>query len=158
MLSIKPPCEVEDGIFKKKITIFLAWSIEQGKAEKWQQIVETWLSDKDVVILNPRRDDWNPSWKEDINNEEFTRQVNWELDGLDKSKIAIFYFDPATKSPVTMYELGLCTNKWNLIVCCPDWFHKKWNIDIVCRRNNIQEATNLEDLISKLRVKVDSLL
>lgn len=43
--------------------VFLAGSIEMGQAEQWQERVVHALSDAgDLVILNPRRDDWG-SWR-----------------------------------------------------------------------------------------------
>ncbi len=42
--------------------IFLAGSIEMGKAENWQQRIERELTKCDGVIFNPRRDDWDSSW------------------------------------------------------------------------------------------------
>lgn len=40
--------------------VFLAGSIEMGQAEQWQERVVHALSDAgDLVILNPRRDDWD---------------------------------------------------------------------------------------------------
>lgn len=157
MLSIKPPIQVEKCLFEEKITVFLAWSIEQDTAHKWQQEVENALTDLDVVILNPRRDNWDSNWKENIDNQEFYSQVNWEIDWLENAKFVIFYFDPKTKSPITMYELWLCTHKTNIIACCPDWFWKKWNVDIVCKRNNIPQATSLNELIELLKEKINEL-
>jgi hypothetical protein len=37
-------------------SVFLAGSIEMGRAEPWQADVERVLADEEVVILNPRRD------------------------------------------------------------------------------------------------------
>src|SRR4051794_33293553 len=41
--------------------VFLAGSIEMGQAEPWQSAVEDALAGEDVVILNPRRDEWDSS-------------------------------------------------------------------------------------------------
>lgn len=41
--------------------IFLAGSIEMGKAENWQKRIVDELSDKGYTFFNPRRDDWDSS-------------------------------------------------------------------------------------------------
>src|SRR3546814_20234210 len=40
--------------------IFLSGSIDMGRAADWQADLIRTLGDPDVVILNPRRPDWNP--------------------------------------------------------------------------------------------------
>jgi hypothetical protein len=78
--------------------------------------------------------------------------VEWELQGLDDATYIVFYFDPATKSPVTLMELGLQAAKspQKLIVCCPEGFWRKGNVDIVCARYGVEQADNLDSLIAKL--------
>lgn len=49
---------------KNKFTIFLAGSIDMGKAKNWQQEIEDKLKDEDVILFNPRRPDWDSSWEE----------------------------------------------------------------------------------------------
>ncbi len=43
-------------------SIFLAGSIEMGKATPWQDKLVSDLSDSNVVIYNPRRTDWDENW------------------------------------------------------------------------------------------------
>ena len=43
-------------------SLFLAGSIEMGGAEDWQQRVIAALADLDLLVLNPRRPDWDASW------------------------------------------------------------------------------------------------
>src|SRR5215510_12567556 len=62
--------------------VFLAGSIDQGAADDWQARLTAALVDLDVVILNPRRDAWDASWRQSINEPRFREQVEWELDGL----------------------------------------------------------------------------
>jgi len=54
MQVIKAPKKFSNKLGKK---VFLAGSIEMGKAENWQEKIERELKDTDLVILNPRRDD-----------------------------------------------------------------------------------------------------
>jgi hypothetical protein len=132
------------------IKIFLAGSIEMGNAVDWQTKVVKELNDftKDLIFLNPRRDSWDSSWVQSIENEQFYEQVTWELDALDKSDYIFMYFDPNTKSPISLLELGLYASTGKLIVACPDGFWRKGNVEVVCERFDIPLLNNLEDLIS----------
>ena len=128
-----------------------------GIAENWQdQIIEE-LNDIDAgYILNPRRDNWDASWQQSIENEVFTEQVNWELEALEKADIIIFYFSPETKSPVSMLELGLFARTKKAIVCCPNGFWRKGNIDVVCQRYQIKQVETLNELVKEIKQKVSS--
>lgn len=133
------------------IKIFLAGSIEMGAATKWQDKVTKQLelcqqyTDEELIILNPRRDDWDSSWEQSINNLQFSEQVNWELDSLEDSDIIVLWFDENTKSPISLLEFGLFAASKKIIVYCPDKFWRKGNIDIVCQRNEI-ECYNQEEV------------
>ncbi len=139
-IEIKPPYTLP-----KKI--FLAGSIEMGKAENWQEkIVNTF--NKSYLFFNPRRDDWDSSWEQKIENVQFNEQVTWELNALDSSDIIVMYFDPNTKSPISLLELGLYAASGKLIVCCPEGFWRKGNVDIVCQRYKVPTVETIQDLIS----------
>lgn len=136
--------------------VFLAGSIEMGAAEEWQERIIRELASSNGFILNPRRKDWDPSWKQEIDNAEFSEQVDWELNGLELADVVVFYFDPATKSPVTMLELGLmAASDKSIIVCCPEGFWRKGNIDIVCHRHLIPQVSSLNELIASLKREVE---
>ena len=134
------------------LSIFLAGSIEQDKAERWQDKVIHALSELELTILNPRRAAWDDSWKQSIENIQFKEQVDWELDALESADFILIYFDKNTKSPITLLELGLFanTNK-QLLVCCPTGFWRKGNVDIVCNRYNIPTFETLEQMIEAIR-------
>ena len=151
MVEIKAPNKIETI---KGQTIFLAGSIEQDKAILWQEYIVEQLNKNYGVILNPRRSQWDLSWKQDIDNPVFREQVDWELDALEASDIILMYFDENTKSPITMLELGLFAKSKKLIVCCGKDFWRKGNIDIVCKRHNIEQVNSLDELISKAKEKL----
>jgi hypothetical protein len=148
---IKPPGEI---ISNGKPTIFLAGSIEMGQAGNWQVEVEDAFQQTEIVILNPRRDDWDASWQQDISNARFREQVEWELAGQEQADIIAMYFEPATKSPITLLELGLFARSNKLIVCCPPGFWRKGNVDIVCAKYQIRQADSLSELIGQLKQRV----
>jgi len=130
--------------------IFLAGSIEMGIAEDWQNRVVDQLKNEDVVIFNPRRDNWDSSWVQSKDNPEFRQQVEWELNALEKSDFIILYLDPDTKSPISLIEMGLFANSKKMFIVCPDGFWRKGNIDIVAERYHIPQFSNLEELVNKV--------
>lgn len=69
--------------------VFLAGSIETGAAADWQaRITERLLGLDRLVILNPRRDEWDASWRQSIDEPKFRDQVEWELAGLERAGCA----------------------------------------------------------------------
>ncbi len=134
--------------------IFLAGSIEMGVAEKWQEKVIAALSDKPIRFLNPRREDWDSSWKQDIHNDNFVEQVVWELSSLELAQIVIMYFDPNTKSPISLLELGLHAKEQKLVVLCPEGFWRKGNVDVVCEYYGINQVDTFDELIEFIRANV----
>ena len=132
-------------------SVFLAGSIEMGKAIDWQTQITTALSNLDVTVLNPRRDDWDSSWEQKITNPKFKEQVDWELNALEMADIIAMYFDPKTMSPISLLELGLYAKTSKLVVCCPEGFWRKGNVDILCEKYDITQVDNIEELISLLK-------
>jgi hypothetical protein len=61
------------------------------------------------------------------------------------------YFDPTTKSPISLLELGLHARTGKLIVCCPEPFWRKGNVDIVCKSYDITQVENIEEVIEKIK-------
>lgn len=129
--------------------IFLAGSIEMGAAANWQDEITEKLKNHPVVLLNPRRDNWDPTWKQEIGNPQFCEQVEWELDMLEQSDLIYMYFDPNTKSPVSLLEFGLFARTGKLVVNCPDGFWRKGNVDITCRRYGIRQVNSIDEFISR---------
>lgn len=127
-------------------SIFLAGSTEMGQAVQWHQIVEQALQAYSITILNPRRDDWDASWVQTIENPYFAAQVNWELDAQERADCIAMYFAPDTKAPITLLELGLFAYTGKLVVCCPTNYWCKGNVDVVCSRYSIQQVPSLSDL------------
>lgn len=154
---LEAPSSLKSIKLREKV-VFLAGSIEMGKAENWQQRVITNVKEnlkrESLIILNPRRDS---SLEQSINNPEFKEQVNWELSGIEIADTVFFYFQKETKSPITLLELGKCSNHedQDIIVCCPSGFWRKGNVDIVCERSNIDVYNNLEDAITELNKKIN---
>jgi Nucleoside 2-deoxyribosyltransferase like len=138
-----------------ELRVFLAGSIEMGEAEAWQDLIAHAMSDvSDVIILNPRRDDWDSSWEQRAASPQFSEQVSWELDMLDAADIVVMYLEPGTQSPVSLLELGLCARSGKLMVCCPEGFWRRGNVEMVCGRHRIPLFDSLDGLIAELTGRV----
>jgi hypothetical protein len=137
-----------------KFTVFLAGAIDMGEAEDWQAKVSKALSDLDVVVLNPRRDDWDSSWKQEKTDPQFSEQVNWELDGLEAADMIFVVFTKDSKAPITFMELGLHADD-PVMVCCPTGFYRKGNVDIVCERKGIHVYEDLDEMIQDARAVIE---
>lgn len=154
MIIIKPPYSLSAAA-NSKFSVFLAGSIEMGKAIDWQQKIEAGLSDVEhICIFNPRRENWDASWKQEIGNAQFNEQVQWELDAQEMADMIVFYFAPGTQSPVTMLELGLFARTGKVVVCCPEGFWRKGNVDIVCEKYKIEQVNEIEELILKIKTRI----
>jgi hypothetical protein len=149
MLTVfKPPTPfVLDG----RPSVFLAGSIEMGRAEAWQARVESALADCNAIVLNPRRDDWDASWEQTISDPQFRQQVEWELSGLERASVVAFYFAPDTKAPITLLELGLLARDRRAVTCCPDGYWRKGNVEVVCARYGVPLVDDLTALIAEVR-------
>ncbi|MFH6993316.1 nucleoside 2-deoxyribosyltransferase domain-containing protein [Flavobacterium sp. FlaQc-48] len=130
-------------------TIFLAGSIEMDKAINWQKKCEELLQD-DYIIFNPRRNEWDSSWSQTIENDNFKEQVNWELNALEKADIIIMYFAGNTMSPISLLEFGLYAQSNKMKVVAEEDFWRKGNVDIVCERYAVEQFKTLEALIQNL--------
>lgn len=155
MKVIKAPEPFDDEIVRSVI-IFLGGSIEMDTAEKWQDRLAEALKDQDsVTLLNPRRDDWDSSWVQDPTpGTKFHEQVTWELDGQDASDIIVYYFDPNTKAPITLLELGLYAGQ-NVVVCCPEGYWRKGNVEVVCDRHNIPLVESFDELVQVVEEMIE---
>jgi hypothetical protein len=151
---IKPPNRFD---LTNEYSVFLAGTIDMGQAEDWQKKVEQALADQDICILNPRRDDWDASWEQSIENPEFVEQVTWELSAQEHASFILFVFgstDEAAKkakAPITFLELGHFATKKDCMVCCPDPFYRKGNVDIFCKRYGIPLYENMEEMLTDFK-------
>lgn len=149
---LKPPAPVILAADER--AVFLAGSIEMGLAEPWQEVVEIALADLPVIILNPRRDEWDASWEQSITNPQFREQVEWELDAQERADVIAMYFAPATKAPITLLELGLFAASGKAIVCCPPGYWRRGNVEVVCARYAIPLVNELPELVRAVRERL----
>ncbi len=83
-------------------SIFLAGGITG--CELWQSQISEMLSNEDIAVLNPRRENF-PMSDPDAAEE----QIRWEFRHLARATAALFWFPPQSLCPIALYELG----KWS---------------------------------------------
>ncbi len=144
--------EKDEGYVK----IFLAGSIDSGDTEDWQKkVCDKILKTKDTkvpfAIYNPRRS----NWLDDDEHKEIYRQIEWELDHMDKADIIIMNILGDSKSPISLMEIGIHCHDGKLMVYCPKNFYRFDNVNAVCKRFNIPLFTDvkIEDTIEELLKK-----
>lgn len=141
-------------------TIFLGGTIDNGISANWQSHIVSALSDCDVDIYNPRNKKWdithNPS---DLRNSVLISQIEWELFYLQEVKINLFWFEPNSKSPITLMELGLILglsraerpNK-HIVIYCPPEFYRFVNVVITAKKiAGITVITDKTKVVDKLK-------
>lgn len=136
-MILYPPNNIATRDFTKK-SIFLAGTIDLGQSVDWQSEIGDWFMQLgNWNVFNPRRRDWDASWLQEHHNPEFSQQVKWELNSMDKADIILMYFAPGSKSPISLLELGMHLRSNKLHVVCPKGFYRKGNVDIVCEVFNV---------------------
>ena len=128
-----------DGKCPVGTKVFLAGGIT--KCRDWQSEVIKTIEESfgdlydlsDLVIFNPRRDDFDVNKKDEEIN-----QIKWEHNFLTKAHIVSFFFDASESvQPITLYELG-------------KWANKKTSVITVCRgykrENDVLIQTALDGL------------
>lgn len=131
--------------------MFLAGSIEMGLADNWQARAAAALNDLPGVLLDPRRDEWDASWRQSIEEPRFREQVEWELTGLERADRIAMWFVPETRSPITLLELGLHARSGKLVVGCPDGFWRRGNLEVVCARYAIPLVATWDAFVTAIR-------
>lgn len=152
---IKPPTPIPMPL--PSPSVFLAGSIEMGKAVDWQSEIGHSLAGDGWTVLNPRRSDWDSSWKLSIDDPQFFEQVTWELDGLETVDVILIYFVPGYKAPISLLEFGLHAASRRCLVVCPEGFWRKGNVDIVCRRYGTIQVRDLERARQTLASRRDTI-
>ena len=153
MRQIKAPEKINTfdriGIF----SIFLGGSIDQGSAPDWQATIANALNEYNVILYNPRRNDWNKDWKQSLDNKQFVEQVTWEQYYLEKADYRVFVMTAESSAPITLLELGQHIKQPGIIMCDPK-FYRRANVEISARLNGMPIVNTLEELITHLKVVI----
>jgi hypothetical protein len=142
---------------KDKFTIFLGGVIDMDKAPRWNKDVVEALKEFDVLLLDPRRDNWDSTWEQTKEHPEFSGQVKWEWKGQEDADLCLYVFAPDAVSapdceaPITLLEYGSFATTKDCLICCPEGYYRKGNVDIVAEINGTPVYEDLQDLLADLK-------
>ena len=108
-------------------TIFLGGGITG--CGNWQQEFAAALRGSGLVVINPRRNDF------DVHDPTMTEfQIRWEFHHLRLARARLFWFPPETLCPITLFELGKhCERADPLFVGVHPDYQRKIDVEIQLR-------------------------
>lgn len=124
MIEIKCPNEWTGGNLWSQGSLFLGGGIT-GTPD-WQPMMVEMLKDTRLVLINPRRDEF------DISDPEMTtQQIEWEHKYLERVTGRMFWFPCETLCPITLFELGkYCQNTAALFVGCHPDYKRRVDVEV----------------------------
>lgn len=136
----------------KEKSIFLAGGITA--CADWQKEMVELLSEEEIVLLNPRRADFN------ANNPNMSlKQITWEHSHLNKASAILFWFSHETLCPITLYELGKWTAKGKKIfIGIHPEYKRKFDVEYQTKleRPEIDIVYDLQSLANQVKYWINS--
>lgn len=136
--------DVYDG---KGRALFLAGGI--SGCSDWQTEMINLLIDEDLVVINPRRKDFDKE-----NKKLESEQIAWEYEHLKKVEMVSFWFTPETVCPITLYELGKISHtKKILFVGIDPRYLRKRDVEIQTGliRPDVKIVYSIRDLVQQIK-------
>ena len=84
--------------------------------------------------------------------------MDWEMTNLDEADLIILYLHPNTISPVSLMELGRYSQSGKIIVCCPEGYHRRGNVQYLCKKDNVLLLGDFDEFVKTAIVKVEEIL
>ncbi|RDX48162.1 hypothetical protein OH76DRAFT_1383976 [Lentinus brumalis] len=131
-------------------SVYLSGSVEPGSTPGWRHEMIGRLQHLPVTIFDPTRGDWDGPWIEWQSDKRFAAQTNWELDNLERADVVAVYLAPRTTSPVSLLEIGLFVGMKKVIVCCPDGFCLKGNVEFVCKERGVPFVETFDEFVQEV--------
>lgn len=117
-----------------RLSIFLGGTASDTGEPDWRDTLNKGLADQAVAIFDPKRDDWDSTWREDFSDTRWADQIQWELDMQDTADIIVVLFHGVTAAPISLAEMGMAARTGKLIACALDGYCKKGYVEAVCRK------------------------
>ena len=140
-------------------SLVLFGTIEKDPTNNWASNLSTALLDLPIQILNPRRDDWDSTWREEVSFTPFRENVEWEMSHAEKVTLLVFCFKAGSLCPITLLELGMHAARFgdHTVVCCEEGFYKRRNVEIACSRFGVPFMKTTEELQKLVRSRMEAL-
>lgn len=122
----------------------------------WRKDFVQYFSHLQVVMLDPKRDDWNL-----MDKSKMKEQVTWEYNNLRKADIIVYFFNAGSVCPITLLEYGM----WGLskgtpiIVGVTSDYEKRDDVILQTKlaRPDIRVVNDLYELSYETKSKLDEL-
>lgn len=141
--------------YHSSIKVFLAGSMDRDwqneLIQKWNKTVANNFP-KAITFVNPRRKDWDSTWKNSYRDSNFYQQTKWELSTMKQCDYIVVHLTKASQAPISLLELGLHAHTGKVLLLREDGFWKEGNIDIVCEEYGIKQFDQLDDIIAFLQI------
>lgn len=150
-MKIFGPEESLENLDPDAFSVFLAG----GMKKPWRDDLIAILSKSglNVTIIDPSVDDWEKDvGEENIDNDDYVKQSNWEHDGLEKADINVFHFDSSSLSPITLFELGLSVDT-DSIMYVEDSYEKRAYVEFIALRFGVPIVKTLKELAALITVR-----
>ena len=149
MIVLRSPNHITPEVWQHaKSSLFLAGGITNVR--NWQQDMEKLLEDTPLLVINPRRDNW------DMADPNAARvQIEWENKYLHATEAISFWFSSETLQPITLFELGKWynSNKPIFIGIDPD-YPRRFDVEVQIgfrKRSPIRIVYKIEDLAKQIK-------
>lgn len=77
---------------------------------------------------------------------------------LEKADVIVLFFQAGTMSPISLLELGMHAQSGKLLVCCPEGYWRRGNVQVVCHRSGVPLVGTKEELKQLMKEKVKEIL
>jgi len=137
-----------------EISIFLAGSIEMGKAKPWQDAVASQIArrtNQPIAFYNPRRaEDFTPDMEQE--------QIKWEQERLTSCDYIFMHIQGDTKSPISLLEFGEFIGNGKLFVDVPKDFYRYNNVLLTAEQVGFPNhvSNDLDANIAKITDQISS--
>lgn len=64
------------------------------------------------------------------------------------------YFHPGTISPISLMELGLFIKTKKMVICCPNGFYRKGNVQVMYNEYDRKLVEMLDKLVKEVKDRV----
>lgn len=127
--------------------VFLAGGITG--CPNWQAEIVEKLKFHDIVLVNPRRDDF------DYNDPNMAwGQIEWEFNHLQKCDVILFWFPEETLCPITLFELGKfhMNPDYEVVVGCHPNYARKFDVvtQLDIAGKDLKVVFSIPDLVEQL--------
>lgn len=140
----RPPTKKIHSLDYTRFRIYLSGS---STGFDWQDRFISTLTNLPVDVFTPLHP---------IHATPHSQAFEWEMDHMSIANVIAFYFSPDDLCASALLSLGMYANTDKIIVCCPEGYQRKQDVDALCHREDIMQVDCLDTLISATTSRISS--